>query len=62
MSSVPEIIDQIRDYVNTNHPSATGGGADEELQTISVEEFNRLHDLAQWYASVCQDINERAYM
>ena len=61
MSSVREIIDQIRNYVNTNHPSATGGNPDEELQTISVEEFNRLQGLAQNYASICQDINERAY-
>ena len=62
MSSVREIIDQIRKYVNANHPSATGGGAGEELQTISVEEFNRLQGLAQGYASICHDINERAYM
>ena len=61
MSSVREIIDTIRKYVNANHPSATGGSAGEELQTISVEEFNRLDGLAQGYAAICHDINERAY-
>ena len=60
MSSVREIIDQIRNYVNTNHPSAIGSPSD-ELQTISVEEFNRLQGLAQGYAAICHDINERAY-
>jgi len=63
MSSVREIIDQIRNYVNTNHPDAAGGRTSvfEELQTISVEEFNRLQGLAQGYAAICHDINERAY-